>query len=200
MKETAKMYLTSDELEKLDTLKILISDNQPVMIYGETGELYSFHCTRPCYISKYLGRGKTLLLKELICSLKKSNSRTETHLITAPVHGPTRESFQEHLTQKLHQRSTTSIGAPHGKNTNFFVDDFHHCRKSHMELVRLMCDHKAIYDDTFNWIQVEDVGFVLSAESEFKSKLSPRLSRHFCNFHMLTATDADLLNIYRVRL
>ena len=69
-----------------------------------------------------------------------------------------------------------------------------------MELVRLMCDHKAIYDDNFKWMQVEDVGFILSAESEFKSKLSPRLSRHFCNFHMLTATEADLLNIYRVRL
>jgi hypothetical protein len=54
MKETAKMYLTSDELEKLDTLKILMSENQPVMIYGETGELYSLNCTRPCYILKYI--------------------------------------------------------------------------------------------------------------------------------------------------
>lgn len=148
----------------------------------------------------FIGRGKTLLLKELICSLRESSSRTETHLVTAPVHGPTREAFQKHLTQKLDRRSTTSIGAPHGKKTHFFIDDFHHCHKSHMELVRLVCDHKAAYDENFRWIQVEDVGYVLSAETGFKSKLSRRLSRHFCHYDMQNPTEADLLNIYRVRL
>lgn len=120
--------------------------------------------------------------------------------MTTPVHGPTREAFQRHLTQKMERRSLTSIGAPHGKKAHFFVDDFHLCDKRHIELVRLMCDHKAVYDENYRWIEVEDIGFVLSAESGFKSKLSHRLARHFSVFHLQTPTDEILLEIYKVIL
>lgn len=40
MKETPQIYFTSVELEKLHMLQLLIADNQPVVIYGETGEYY----------------------------------------------------------------------------------------------------------------------------------------------------------------
>jgi hypothetical protein len=38
MTDTTQIYLSSDELEKLDILKLLMSDSQPVIIYGETGD------------------------------------------------------------------------------------------------------------------------------------------------------------------
>lgn len=38
LQEATKKYFTSDEHKKLDVLKLMILDNQPAIIFGETGE------------------------------------------------------------------------------------------------------------------------------------------------------------------